>query len=321
MKRQHQILAGVLIVQILISVWVFWPEAAVTGAGEPVFPDLAADDVIGLRITDDAGSEIALQKTEAGWVLSGAGDYPALEGSITPVLEKIAGLQTGSLVTRSDTSHKQLQVAEDDFVRRILIETADGETHTLYLGSAPRYTATHFRVAGDANTYLTTDLSTWELNVQPNQWVDTTYTEVDQETVISVVIENGQGTFTLVRDDTGDNWTLADLGEDEEVATSSTNAVVRNVTGMTLSAPLGEEEQPAYGMDAPNATVSIETPEGTQTIVVGAKDEESGGYVVKSSESPYYVRVAEYTVSAVVENAREDFLVEPEPTATPEPAP
>lgn len=319
MKRQHQILAGILVIQILISVWVFWPEPAATGTGEPVFPDLSADDVVGLRITDDTGNEIALRKTEAGWVLPEAGNYPALEGSITPVLEKVASLRTGSLVTRSDTSHKQLQVAEDEFVRRILVETADGETHTFYLGSAPRYTATHFRVAGDANTYLTTALSTWELNVQPNQWIDTAYTEIDQETVISVVIDNGQGTFTFVRDETGDNWTLADLAADEEIATSSTNAVVRNVTSLTLSAPLGTEEQPAYGMDAPNATVSIETPEGTQTIVIGARDEESG-YVVKSSESPYYVQVAEYTVNAVVENAREDFLLEPEPTATPEPS-
>lgn len=317
MKRQHQILAGVLLVQILVSALVFWPKPASTGTGEAVFPDLAADDVVMLRITDDTGNEIVLQRSDEGWVLSDAGDYPALEGTVTQILEKIAGLQTGSLVTRSDTSHKQLQVAEDEFVRRLLLETADGDTHTLYLGSAPRYTATHFRVAGEADTYLTTDLSTWELNVQPNQWIDTAYTQIDQEAVISVVLENGQGTFTLVRDENGENWTLADLAADEQIATSSTNAVVRNVTNMTLSAPLGTEAQPEYGMDEPNARISIETPEGTQTIVVGAEDE--GGYVAKSSESPYYVRVAEYTVKPVVENAREDFLLEPEPTPTPAP--
>jgi hypothetical protein len=317
MKRQHQILAGVLLIQILISVLVFWPKPASTETGEAVFPDLAADDVVMLRVTDDTGNEIALQRTEAGWVLPDAGNYPVLEGTVTQVLEKIAGLQTGSLVTRSDTSHKQLQVAEDEFVRRLLLETADGDTHTLYLGSAPRYTATHFRVAGETDTYLTTDLSTWDLNVQPNQWIDTAYTQIDQEAVISVMLENGQGTFTLVRDENGENWTLADLAADEQIATSSTNALVRNVTNMTLSAPLGTEAQPEYRMDEPNARISIETPEGTQAIVVGAEDE--GGYVAKSSESPYYVRVAEYTVQPAVENARQDFLLEPEPTPTPAP--
>ena len=318
MKRQHQILAGVLLVQILISVLVFWPKPAATGTGEGVFPEVSADDIVALRITDDTGDEIVLRKTEEGWVLPEAGDYPAQEGAIAQVLEKIVALETGSLVTQSDTSHKQLQVAQDDFVRRVLFETADGETHTFYLGSAPRYTATHFRVAGDAETYLTTEVSTWELNVQPNPWVDTAYVQIDPETVNAIVLENSQGTFTLVRDEAGESWILADLAADEQVAASATNAVFRNATNMTLSAPLGTEPKPAYGLGDPNAVVSIETASGTHTLVVGAQDEESGGYVVKYSESPYYVRVAEYTVTAMVDNAREDFIQESQPEATPE---
>jgi hypothetical protein len=211
-----------------------------------------------------------------------------------------------------------LEVAEDDFVRRILFETAGGESYTFYLGSAPRYTATHFRVAGEAEAYLTTELSSWELNVQPNQWIDTAYTDIDPETVNAVVLENAQDTFRLVRDEAGENWILDDLAADEQAATSATNAVFRNATSMTLSAPLGTEPKPAYGLNEPNAVVSIETTEGTQTLTVGARDEESGGYVVKYSESPYYVRVAEYTVTAMVDNARDDFIQEPQPEATPE---
>ena len=318
MKRQHQILAGVLIIQVIISVLVFWPESAAMETGASVFPDLSAEDIVSLRITDDTGNEIALQRSGDTWVLPEAGDYPARETAVTQVLEKLIALQTGSLVTRSDASHKQLQVAGDEFVRRILFETAEGESYTLYLGSAPRYTATHFRVAGEANTYLTTELSAWELNVQPNQWVETTYTQIDTETVTTVVLENAQGTFTFVRDEAGENWTLADLAAGEQVATSSTNAVVRNATSMSLSAPLGTESQPEYGMDTPNAIVSIETTEGTQTVAVGAEDPASGDYVVKYSESPYYVQVASFTVSPMVNNAREDFLAEPQPTPTPE---
>jgi hypothetical protein len=53
---------------------------------------------------------------------------------------------------------------------------------------------------------------------------------------------------------------------------------------------------------------------------VGAQDPEDLSYVVISSESPYYVRVSEYTVKDFVENAREGFLVVP-PTATPDATP
>jgi hypothetical protein len=41
---------------------------------------------------------------------------------------------------------------------------------------------------------------------------------------------------------------------------------------------------------------------------------------VISSESPYYVRVSEYTVKDFVEKARDGFLELP-PTPTPEPTP
>jgi hypothetical protein len=51
---------------------------------------------------------------------------------------------------------------------------------------------------------------------------------------------------------------------------------------------------------------------------VGAQSEEDNSYVVSSSESPYYVRVADYTVENFVERVRDDFLELP-PTPTPEP--
>ncbi len=56
----------------------------------------------------------------------------------------------------------------------------------------------------------------------------------------------------------------------------------------------------------------------TYTLRVGAKDDEDNSYVVSSSESPYYVRVSNYTVKDFVERTRDDFLEQP-PTPTPEP--
>jgi len=41
---------------------------------------------------------------------------------------------------------------------------------------------------------------------------------------------------------------------------------------------------------------------------------------MKSSESPYYVRVSEYTVKMLVERGRDDYVRLPE-TPTPEPTP
>jgi hypothetical protein len=303
--------------QVVLSVVTFWPRSAATSAGEPVFPDLEAGDIVALSITDNEGQEITLRKVEDGWVMPEADNFPANETAITPLLEKIASLNTETLVTRTDASHKQLQVAEGDFLRRLTVETAGGETHTIYLGSAPRYTATHFRISGQSETYLTTKLSTWEFNARANSWIETTYTSIDQETLTTVTLENANGTFVLVRE--GEDWTLADRAGDEEVSAGKTNALVRNASNLTVQTPLGKSEEPAYGFDTPLAVVTLETASGeTHVIQVGAEGPEGTSYTVKYSGSPFYVRVAAFNVSAMVENTREDFLVVPAtPTVEP----
>jgi hypothetical protein len=317
MKRHNQILTGVLVVQIILSVVVFWPRSAATGGGEPLFADLEASDVVALAVEDDEGNRTALRKSATGWVLPDADDYPALAENIDPLVEKLVGLNTDRLVTRTDASHKRLNVAADDFIRRLSLEMADGTKHTLYLGSSPQYSAIHFRLDGQDETYLGSGVSTWEVDATADAWVDTTYLSVPQENVTQMTLENNNGTFVFSLDAEG-NWTMDGLAADETAAASNIDAVVRQATSLKLTNPLGKEEKATYGMDDPNAVVTLEAAGRTITLHVGARDaEEENRYIVKSSESPYYVRVAEFSVKAMVENTRDDFI-QPPPTPTPE---
>ncbi len=316
MKRHNQILAGILVIQIILSVAVFWPKSAATGASESLFPDLEAGDILALTITDADGKSIQLKKVSEDWVLPDADDYPAQADKITPLLDRILGLTTGRLVTRTDASHKRLQVSPDDFVRRIDSETADGMRHTLYLGSSPRYGATHFRVDGQSETYLTDDISTWDTNATAASWVDTAYLSVPQDDITKMMLENTNDTFTFTEDDEG-AWTMDGLAADETLDEAKVTASIRQAASVNMLRPLGKEDLAAYGMDEPNAVVTLETGDKTITLRVGAKDPADNSYVVTSSESPYYVRVSEYGVKDLVERTRDDFLQSP-PTPTPE---
>ena len=326
MKRHNQILAAVLVVQVILSVVVFWPRSAASAEREPLFPDLEADDIVALTITGGAAIEgedksITLQQVEEDWILPDADDYPAQASKVTPLLEKIVGLTTGRLVTRTDASHERLQVASDDFARRVDFETAGGETHTLYLGSSPSYGAIHFRVEGQSEVYLASDIDTYEVGATAASWVDTTYLSIPQGDVTVVTLENGNGQFTFVKEDAGEegggNWTMEGLTADETLDGGKVDALLRQAALVNMIEPLGKEDQPEYGMDEPGAVVTLSTEEKTVTLRVGAKDPDDNSYVVTSSESPYYVRVAEYSVKELVENARQDFLRQ-EPTPTPE---
>ncbi|MGD2178304.1 MAG: DUF4340 domain-containing protein [Anaerolineae bacterium] len=309
-KRHHLILACVLVAQVVLSVVVFWPRASTAGQRELLFPDVEAQEVTSLTIEDGEGNVIELAKVTGDWVLPGADDYPAKGDAVSSFLDKLLAVTTGRLVTQSDTSHKRLQVAPDEFVRRISFETGDGTEATLYLGSSPQFGAMHFRQEGQSETYLTGELTSFDANANAGTWIDTSYQSVTQEDVTRMTLENSNGTFVFEKDDEG-NWTLADLAEDETLDETQVTSVLRRAATVTLKAPLGREERLSYGVDAPNAVVALETGDKTVTLRVGAKDADAASYVVKSSESPYYVHVSEFSVKALVENGRDAFLKEP----------
>jgi hypothetical protein len=314
MKRHQQILAVVLVVQIVLSVVTFWPRPAATGTGEPVFEDFNADDVVALTIMNEQRDSIVLRKEGDTWGLAEAENYPAKVEGVTSVLDKIAKLSTGNIVARTASSHKQLQVAGDDYMRRLDVEMQDGTTHIVYLGSAPRYTATHFRVSGQAETYLTTELSTWDLNPTAASWVDTQYTQIDTATLTEVVLQNTNGTFTLVK--SGEDWTLVGLAADEQMAAGKAIDIVNKSARVNMLRPLSKSDSPDYGFSAPLAMVTLKSADATYTLHIGAKNPTDNSYTVKSSESDYFVAVAEYNVTPLVENAREDFLQQPEAQTT-----
>jgi len=315
MNRLQQILAGILALQIVFIAVVFWPRATAPGAGAPVFSNLEVGDIVALIITDADGNSIELRRQDEGWMLPDADGFPADADKVSPVLEKITGLTTSRLVTRTSSSHKRLQVSADDFVRRIDLETADGDQHTLFLGSAPQYGAMHFRVDGQNETYLTGDFSTEETRAQPAAWIDSSYVNLDQASVRKMTLENANGSFTFARDE-DENWTTAGLGSDETLDQAKVDSLVSKAASVNMERPLGREEQPEYGMDQPSAVVRLEAADKTITLRIGVLDPEEQTYVINSSESPYYVQVPQYSVQELVEKTRDGFLQLP-PTPTP----
>jgi hypothetical protein len=309
-KKHHQILAAVLVAQIVLSVIVFWPRSSTAGQREPLFPDLDAKDVNALTIEDAEGNVVELERVTGDWVLPEADQYPAKADAVSGFLDKLTALKTGRLVASSETSHRRLQVAPDDFVRRIVFGTGDGTKETVYLGSSPQYGSAHFRLEGQSDTFLTNELSTFDVRATANAWIDTQYQSVAQEDINRVTLENAQGTFVFERADE-ESWTMADLAEDETLNQTQVSSVLRRASMIVMKAPLGKEEQTSYGMEDPNAVVTLETADKTVTLYVGAKDADDVSYVVKSSESDYYVHVAEASLTTLVQSDRESFLEAP----------
>ena len=103
------------------------------------------------------------------------------------------------------------------------------------------------------------------------------------------------------------------LEEDETLNQAQVTPLLPRAASVSMKRPLGKEERDAYGMDEPSAVVTLETADKTVTLRVGAEGADDASYVVKSSESDYYVHVAATSVKALVDNGRDAFLKEPTP--------
>lgn len=316
MKRWVLILTGLLAVQCVLSIIVFWPRQARRAEGMPFLPDLEVGDVVAMTITDDSGDTVVLRKVNGAWVLPEADNFPGDAAKIEAGLEKLLSLTADNLVARSSASHKRLHVAADEFTTRVVLEDSDGVEYTLYIGSAPNYGTAYVRLAGQDETYLTAALTTWDVTSAPASWVNSSYLSIDDQ-VERVTLNNANGTFTFVRDATG-QWVLHGLGEGETSASENISYVINKATHVTLMEPLGREEDPSYGLDEPAAVVSLKLSDRTVTLHVGPANPEDNSYVVKSSESPYYVRVAGYNIQPLVEYSRQNF-VQTGATETPTP--
>ena len=323
MSRGNQILAILLVVQLALAAVVLWPRSASTAGGEPLFRGLEADEVVRVMIVGGAGERIELTRNAGQWGLAEADDYPCKEDAVDDVVTKIAAITTDRLITRTPSSHKRLQVADEDYARLIELELVDGDVHQLYLGTSPSYGVSHVRASGEDAVYLASDLSSTDVNASASAWVDTLYLSVPGDQIVGLTLENGNGTFEFQKGE-GGAWTMVGLSPDETVNANNVESLVNRVSSVRMLRPLGTEAREEYGLQDPSAVVLIRTQGEAGSIEitrlhVGSRSDEDGSYVVKTSKSAYYVRVAEYAAGDLVKKTREDFLELP-PTPTPQPA-
>lgn len=311
MKRHNQILSAVLVLQVALIALVFLPgRAASDGERELLLGELDAADVVAVKIEDVDGNQISMRRQGESWVMPDAGEYPVDGDKVIELLEKLLLLDNSRLVTRTEASQKRLQVADGDFLRRIVLEQADGDEAVLFVGSSPSYGVSHVRLAGEDETYLAGDLSSWQANASAESWIDTQYVDLVSDDISAFSIQNAGGEVAFERD-AEDNWSLVGLSGDEALDSGAVNTLLMRISSVSLTDPLGKEELPAYGLDQPNAVVTIQVADDTVTLVVGAQDETDSSYVVKSSQSPYYVRVTEFSVQDMVSKTRDDYLLPP----------
>ena len=145
MNTRIGLLGGLLAVQVLVIATLL--VASDRGAGETAVGLLPIEPDQVVRFSVTAGDEeVALARGEEGWQLDGG--LPADDGKVGEVLDKLAKAAAAWPVATSAATAERFEVTKDNFQRRLTVESGDGETLTLYLGSSPGYRRVHARAEG-----------------------------------------------------------------------------------------------------------------------------------------------------------------------------
>lgn len=316
MNRQNQILAGILILQLAIVLFLFWPGRNVTATAAALYAGTTIEAIQSLTISDQEKSiKISRGGSDNEWVLPEAENFPATAVQVSDAISKVLTIDTRRLVASNPTSHSRLEVTEEKFARLVDLETKDGQTLTLYVGSAPSVRSTNVRRGDSDNVYLTSGITADALRTDYGSWINTTYLALPEADIQALTIENAQGKVAFTRPTTT-TWTLSDLAAGEVFNQNNLTSLLTRLSGFTMIKPLGKTEKPEYGMATPNATLTIQTqPAGgeakTITLVIGQQITETQNYVAKSSDSEFYVEVASFSVENFTNRGRTAYLTPP----------
>lgn len=321
MDKRNKILALLLAVQIIIIIFVY---AGGTDYSQPqieLLPGISNEQVNKLVITDDEKQTATLVKGEEGWYLAQAEtpvgkdkkgrtikstdvfQYPVDQEKANTLAEKLAGLQSSRLVTRTESSHDRLQVGEKSFNRKIEISTVDAASEEVILGVAPNYKTIHVRQGDGESVYLVKDLALWEAPGDAVSWWPNNYVEFAADAIKKIDLGNNNGGFALEKDDEG-KWRLA--GNDADLKAEALTEFIDRVKDISLVDFVTDDKQKELGK--PAAVLTVHTQEKKINITIWPKDEETGDHVVKSSASALYARVGAYEVEHLIKKKKTDFL-------------
>jgi len=259
-----------------------------------------------IRIESESGSA-EIVKGDDGWTLPEYFDFPASGSRIEKLLERIATLEPGWPVGRSDDAARRFEVSEKKFERKLSLGAKDTELATLYFGTSPGARKVHAREASRPEIYAV-DFGVFEIPGAASEWIDRTLLQRELSEIERIEV----GDLKLVRradpDSEEARFELEGLGEGETTDIDATRSLVGRVAKLRIQSILGTEAKPEYGQESPLAQVKVYPVEGDVVTYTISKPKEGSSLVLKVSGRPFFFEVSADSLRPITELERTSLL-------------
>jgi hypothetical protein len=253
--------------------------------------------------TTSSGLDVALTKTIKednsgyGWTLDSDPKLPLDQNTVATVAGDIVGLKAKRQVT--DTS-QQSDFGFDNPSMTLLVGNGSN-TLNFTVGALNSMTSAYY-VRNEADgliyTVASDDLSSVCKTVQ-DLYAPVSITDIKKDDILVMTLENGNGTLRFTQND--GTWELADdssFALNQDTVALIANAVCNLKTTWSVTSPGADSE---YGLDQPNAVVTLTTTEGKElTCTFGSADpsDSSKSYLRTSDAKDVVYEIDSTTLSS-----------------------
>ncbi len=296
MKKTINILSSVFVFQLILvgALSANWGDPKIN-TNQLMLGERLVENLTQLEITE-ADKSISLAKSGDRWTLPEHNDLPVAPSKIDSILEDLGELKKTWPIAQTKSAAERFEVAEDKFKKRIQLNDKDN-SQNLYVGTSPSFRKSHIRLGNEDEIY-SAKLGTHDLSIEVNDWLDKSLLRLEKERFISVVMNE----LSLLKE--GDQWTLNDLDESEELVQDQLNKVVNFASNLSVNGVLDKKKIREWQDKSPSFSVTVD--DGSKnTYDVYIEDSES---VIKSSLRDEWFSVSKFQVEALADLSRDNLV-------------
>jgi len=187
-SRFLQLITVVLIAQLaLASLLGFTNKQATYASGEALFT-LNENEVDSISISSN-NETISLTKQSDVWQMDDDTPLPVDSTRVQSLISSMVNLKTGLPVASSVNAQAQLEVADDEHQRKLVVN--NDKTHTFLLGTSPGLRKAHLRRNGSDSIY-SVSLPVSDVPTSKDQWLDKSllaFNDISQITSSEITFE------------------------------------------------------------------------------------------------------------------------------------
>lgn len=275
------------------------PKGQRTAADRPrPLPALDAKAIKRVTIAEPEKPAVVLERTGETWALSKPLSYRADERAVRELVDKLAQLELGDLVTEQKSSHAEHQVDERGGVR---VTVSDGQkTLADFVIGQVLASYTMLRPAGKDEVYQAVGSLRGVFAKEVKLWRDRSILSFKADDARALRVTTQAGEIALSRADANTPWKVDSASRAVEPLDASVPRALLSSLANFLAADFADGTTPAQaGLDSPAATIVAQLADKSERRLLVGKPQQDG-YWVKSGDAPQVFLVKRYAAESVL---------------------